>query len=53
MTQGICAIHQRMNPRLVGHKLRSYSNRIPRVEEVAAGMARSAARPATTSRLPA
>jgi chemotaxis protein MotA len=35
MTHGLCAIHERMNPRLVARKLRSFSTDMPRIEEIA------------------
>ena len=35
MTHGLCAIHVRMNPRLVARKLRSFSTDMPRIEEIA------------------
>lgn len=35
MTHGLCAIHVRMNPRLVAQKLRSFSTHMPRIEEMA------------------
>jgi chemotaxis protein MotA len=33
--EGIEAIHQRTNPRLVAHKVRAFSSRVPRIDEVA------------------
>jgi chemotaxis protein MotA len=51
MIQGICAIHQRLHPRLVTQKLRLFSDDVPRIEDVAARIARGAAR--GTSRMPA
>lgn len=49
ITHGLCAIHLRMNPRLVAQKLRSFCTRMPRIEEIAAprGM------PEPRSRIPA
>jgi chemotaxis protein MotA len=35
MTHGVCAIHVRMNPRLVARKLRSFSTDMPKIEEIA------------------
>jgi len=35
MTHGLCAIHGRMNPRLVARKLRSFSTEMPKIEEIA------------------
>ena len=35
MTHGLCAIHGRMNPRLVARKLRSFSIDMPKIEEIA------------------
>jgi chemotaxis protein MotA len=34
--QGLLGMHQRLNPRLVGHKLRAFSSRVPRIDEIAA-----------------
>jgi chemotaxis protein MotA len=50
MVQGICAIHQRLHPRLVTHKLRTFSDKVPRIEDVASRMVSRSAREA---RLPA
>lgn len=35
MTQGVCAIQARMNPRLVARRLRSFSTEMPKIEEMA------------------
>jgi chemotaxis protein MotA len=35
MTHGLCAIHARMNPRLVARRLRSFSTDMPKIEEIA------------------
>jgi len=50
VTHAVCAIALRTNPRLVAQKLRAFSPRIPRIEEMAA---RSALRPAAAVRIPA
>jgi chemotaxis protein MotA len=34
--QGLLGMHHRLNPRLVGHKLRAFSSRVPRIDEIAA-----------------
>ena len=34
MTHGLCAIHARMNPRLVARRLRSFSTDMPKIEEI-------------------
>ena len=34
--QGLQGMHQRLNPRLLGHKLRAFSSRVPRIDEIAA-----------------
>jgi chemotaxis protein MotA len=47
MIQGICAIQQRLHPRLVTHKLRTFSDAVPRIEEVASRMAAREARRVT------
>jgi len=39
MTHALCAIHLRTHPRLVAQKLRSYSARMPRIEEIASLLA--------------
>jgi chemotaxis protein MotA len=38
ITHGLKAIQQRLNPRLVAHKLRAYSSRVPRIDELSAQM---------------
>jgi chemotaxis protein MotA len=35
MTHGLCAIHERLNPRLVARKLRSFSTAMPKIEDIA------------------
>ena len=35
MTHGLCAIHARMNPRLVARTLRSFSTEMPKIEDIA------------------
>ncbi len=50
MIQGICGIHQRLHPRLITHKLRTFSNKVPRVEDVAS---RLVSRSAREARMPA
>ena len=42
MIHGICAIQQRLHPRLVTQKLRPFSSKVPRIEDVVARMARTA-----------
>ena len=34
MTQGLQAMQQRLNPRLLAHKLRAFSSRVPRIDEL-------------------
>lgn len=36
MTEGICAIQQRLHPRLVAHRLRAFARDMPRIDEIAA-----------------
>ena len=36
ITHGLHGIQQRLNPRLVAHKLRAYSSRVPRIDELSA-----------------
>ena len=44
--QGLDALQQRINPRLVAQKLRVFANRMPRIDELAAhGLRTAAARP--------
>jgi chemotaxis protein MotA len=38
ITHGLQALQQRLNPRLVAHKLRAFSNRVPRIDELTANM---------------
>jgi chemotaxis protein MotA len=46
ITHGLLALQQRLNPRLVAHKLRAYSSRVPRIDELSANMpARAQVRP--------
>jgi chemotaxis protein MotA len=47
---GLRALQQRMNPRLVAQKLRAFSSRMPRIDEL---NAHTALRPARTSGMPA
>lgn len=46
IVQGLSALQQRLNPRLVAQKLRAFSSRMPRIDELAA---HSALRPARTT----
>jgi chemotaxis protein MotA len=39
MMHGLCAIHQRLNPRLVARRLRSFSSDLPKIEEIATRLA--------------
>jgi len=39
IVQGVCAIQQRVNPRLVAQKLRAFSTDMPRIEDLAPRMA--------------
>ena len=48
--QGLCAIHQRLHPRLVTQKLRAFSDRVPKIEDVAS---RISLRTQRGARLPA
>jgi chemotaxis protein MotA len=50
MTHGLEALHSRMNPRLLAHKLRAYSSRVPRIDELAA---HAPARHVRSPRIPA
>lgn len=36
IVQGLYGIQERLNPRLVAHKLRAFSSRVPRIDELAA-----------------
>jgi chemotaxis protein MotA len=36
MIQGLQGLQQRLNPRLLGHKLRAFSSRVPRIDELSA-----------------
>jgi chemotaxis protein MotA len=38
IVHGLQAMQQRLNPRLVAHKLRAYSSRVPRIDELSANM---------------
>jgi len=38
MLHGLMAMQQRLNPRLVAHKLRAFSSRVPRIDELTAAM---------------
>jgi hypothetical protein len=48
MTQGLQAMQQRLNPRLLAHKLRAFSDRVPRIDELTAP-----GRPIHSPRIPA
>lgn len=50
IVQGLHALQERTNPRLVAQRLRAFSSRMPRIEELAG---RAPLRPARTSGLPA
>jgi chemotaxis protein MotA len=51
ITHGLLALQQRLNPRLVAHKLRAYSSRVPRIDELSANMPARA--PVRTPGIPA
>lgn len=48
MTHAVCAIALRTNPRLVAQKLRAFSTRMPRIEDIA-----TRSRPSPAARIPA
>jgi chemotaxis protein MotA len=50
MMHGLEALQARMNPRLLAHKLRAYSSRVPRIDELAAN---APARHVRSPRIPA
>ena len=49
--EGLAAMHQRLNPRIVAQKLRSFSSRMPRIDELSGNMPLRPSR--TTSGVPA
>jgi chemotaxis protein MotA len=51
ITQGLQAMQQRLNPRLLAHKLRAFSDRVPRIDELNAPAPQG--RPVRSPRIPA
>ena len=52
ITQGLQAMQQRLNPRLLAHKLRAFSDRVPRIDELSATVP-AQGRPIRSPRIPA
>jgi chemotaxis protein MotA len=50
ITQGLQGMQQRVNPRLLAHKLRTFSSRVPRIDELTA---MPPGRPVRSPRIPA
>ncbi len=48
ITQGLQGMQQRLNPRLLAHKLRAFSSRVPRIDELTAALPPAPCRPFAT-----